>query len=142
MRAQGLCRSSVVAPRFACNHRHPLGGVVTFELRGRVLGTDSARNRGVRAPGGLWAWKRSEDLWGWGGGRQPPRTRYGQGLVGKVADYWEMIAQGAFEDVAIADDSRGAESFAQMAVRVDVIQLVNDSCASGIHERWDQLSCV
>jgi hypothetical protein len=41
VRAQGLCRSSVVAPRFACNHRHPLGGVVTFELRGRVLGTDS-----------------------------------------------------------------------------------------------------
>ncbi len=84
-------------------------------------------------------WRVTPGGWGW---PTTPTYRYGQGLVGKVADYWEMIAQGAFEDVAIADDSRGAESFAQMAVRVDVIQLVNDSCASGVLECWDQLSCV
>ena len=33
-------------------------GVVTLEIRGRVLGTDSTLNRGFRAPGGLWVQKR------------------------------------------------------------------------------------
>ena len=47
-----------VTPRFACNHGSPLGGVVTLEIRGRVLGTDSTLNRGFRAPGGLWVQKR------------------------------------------------------------------------------------
>ncbi len=53
-------RPFAVTPCFACNHRHLPGGVVTVEIKGAVLGTDSARNRGFQAPSGLWAWKRSK----------------------------------------------------------------------------------
>ena len=68
-------RPFAITPCFACNHRHLLGGVVTVEIKGAVLGTDSARNRGFRAPGGLWAWKRSEGFFPVG--REFLLTRWG-----------------------------------------------------------------